>query len=143
MFRLPALFRAAATPKPAAPASIARLSQCARLRSEAPAPASTPAPAPEFKSTTVAPTSRPNLPYFVLRTGSAKLPVYSETKGGGTLRQTKLRKISGDVRALKKALQSELGLDPSEVKINDLTQQILVKGDRKMEIQTWLIAKGF
>ncbi|KAK7520013.1 mitochondrial 54S ribosomal protein mL49 [Phyllosticta citriasiana] len=147
MFRLPALFRASAIPKPVCTASIARFSQRARLRHEAqestPASTSAPESAPEFKSNTVAPTKRPQLPYFVLRTASAKIPVYSEVKGGGTLRQTKLRKIEGDIKKLKKALEEELGLKPSSVRINDLTKQIVIKGDFKMEIQQWLIDKGF
>ncbi|KAK8203898.1 mitochondrial large subunit ribosomal protein-domain-containing protein [Phyllosticta capitalensis] len=135
MFRLPFLFRASVAPKPATTASIARFSQCARLRSEA--------AAVEHESQTVAPKTRPRLPYFVMRTPSAKLPVYHETKAGGNLHQTKLRKIEGDIRKLKSAIQTELGLDPSEVKINDVTRNILIKGNRKMEIQDWLIEKGF
>ncbi|KAI5288996.1 hypothetical protein KEM54_004583 [Ascosphaera aggregata] len=45
-----------------------------------------------------------NLPYFVRRTASNQLPVYTDTKAGGTLQQTKIQKIEGNVEALKDQL---------------------------------------
>ncbi len=40
---------------------------------------------------------------------------------------TKVRRIEGDVTALKKDLQEALGMDGKDVTINQLTRQVIVK----------------
>lgn len=74
-----------------------------------------------------------NLPYFVRRTPSNKLPVYLETKAGGTKRLTKIQKTEGDLEALKSDLAKALNLNletgskKPEVTINSTTGHIIVK----------------
>ena len=43
------------------------------------------------------------------------------------MKLTKLRRIEGDVNALRTELQEALGLEQKEVVINQLTRQIIVK----------------
>jgi large subunit ribosomal protein L49 len=43
------------------------------------------------------------------------------------LKQTKLRRIEGNINVLRKDLQQALGMDEKEVVINQLTQQIIVR----------------
>ncbi|KAI9676931.1 MAG: hypothetical protein M1817_006770 [Caeruleum heppii] len=65
--------------------------------------------------------------YFVQRTHSQNLPVFHQAKRGGNLRQTRIQKVEGDVTALKAQLVHQLGLDPKEVVINNLTKHIIIK----------------
>lgn len=65
--------------------------------------------------------------YFVRRTPSEFLPVYNEAKRGGNLKQTKLRKISGDIKRLANDLQAYLELSEKDIVVNRDTQSIVVK----------------
>lgn len=69
----------------------------------------------------------PDEPYFVRRTHTKNLPVFHQTKSGGNLRQTKIKKIEGDIVKLQHQLQEELQLDPKDVAINYLTRHIIIK----------------
>ena len=95
------------------------------------------APSTQTQST---PLQLTNLPYFVRRTPSNKLPVYLETKAGGTKRLTKIQKTEGDLEALKSDLAKALNLETSskkaEVTINSTTGHIIVK-------VCWNIRGGF
>ncbi|KZZ86756.1 Ribosomal protein L49/IMG2 [Ascosphaera apis ARSEF 7405] len=86
-----------------------------------------------------------NLPYFVRRTASNQLPVYTDTKAGGTLQQTKVQKIEGNVEALKEQLACELGIEPKsgDIAVNHLTGHVVVKGWRRPQIQKFLLERGF
>lgn len=55
------------------------------------------------------------------------LPIYHVAKRGGNLKQTRVRKIEGDVALLREQLRTALGLDESEIAINPLTKHIIVK----------------
>lgn len=68
-----------------------------------------------------------SLPYHIHRTPSQQLPVYKLAKRGGSLKQTRLRKIEGDVKALRGDLMEALGLGEGEVKVNQLTGHVLIK----------------
>ena len=67
------------------------------------------------------------LPYHVHRTPSQQLPIYKLAKRGGNLRQTRLRKVEGDIARLKTDLQEALSLEDEHIKINHLTRHIIIK----------------
>jgi len=54
------------------------------------------------------------------------------------MKLTKLRRIEGDVNALRNDLREALGMDEKEVTINQLTRHIIVKGHKKPEIEKFL-----
>ncbi|KAJ5861650.1 Ribosomal protein L49/IMG2 [Penicillium soppii] len=73
-----------------------------------------------------------NLPYFVRRTASNTLPVYTDVKAGGTKKLTKIQKTEGDLDALRNDLALALGVADGnkpnpEVTLNRLTGHIIVK----------------
>ncbi|OQD89527.1 hypothetical protein PENANT_c002G03355 [Penicillium antarcticum] len=89
-----------------------------------------------------------NLPYFVRRSASNKLPVYTDTKAGGTKKLTKIQKTEGDLDQLRNDLACALGVvdghKPNpDVAINRLTGHIVVKGWRKPEIMKFLEDRRF
>ena len=84
-------------------------------------------PKPLITPPTPDPAAIVNLPYHIHRTPSQQLPVYKLAKRGGSLKQTRLRKVEGDVKALRGDLMTALGLEEGEVKINQLTGHILIK----------------
>ena len=72
--------------------------------------------------------SSEHLPYRVNRTPSKQLPIYLLAKRGGNLKQTRLRKIEGDINTLKEDLKQALGIvEDKEIQINQLTRHIIVK----------------
>jgi large subunit ribosomal protein L49 len=91
--------------------------------------------------------SAPNLPYFVSRTESNELPVYSDFKRGGNLKLTLVRKISGEVGVLRDALRETLklsvGLDKDRVVVNERTRQVVIKGQYKDQVVRFLRERRF
>ncbi|RDW84927.1 hypothetical protein BP6252_02517 [Coleophoma cylindrospora] len=85
-------------------------------------------------ATTAATATAPILPYRIARTPSKNLPIYLLNKAGGNKKMTKLRKIEGDISALRSEIQATLGLDEKDVVINQLTRHILIKGHKKPEL---------
>lgn len=79
-------------------------------------------PPPPLSSST-----KPTRAYWVTKTGTKGIPVYQLSKRGGNLHQTKVRRIEGDIMALKTDLQRALGLEDKEIVINQLTQHIIIK----------------
>ena len=67
------------------------------------------------------------LPYYIHRTASQQLPIYKLAKRGGNLRQTRLRKVEGDLARLRSDLQDALSLESEHIKINPLTKHIIIK----------------
>ena len=67
------------------------------------------------------------LSYHVNRTPSKQLPIYHLAKRGGNLKQTRIRKISGDIAGLRHDLQHALGLKEEHIVINQLTKHIIIK----------------
>jgi len=59
-------------------------------------------------------------------------------KRGGNLHQTKVRRIEGDIMALKTDLQRALGLEDKEIVINQLTQHIIIKGHKRKEVVSFI-----
>ncbi|KAL9003776.1 MAG: hypothetical protein Q9188_003381 [Gyalolechia gomerana] len=81
--------------------------------------------------------------YHVYRTPSQQLPVYHLAKRGGSLLQTRLRKVDGDIMKLKSELQQALGLKQDEISVNQLTRHIIIKGWRRQEVNQFLQARNF
>lgn len=65
--------------------------------------------------------------YHVSRSNSNNMPVYTDYKRGGNLRITRVRKITGDLSALRDELREYLQKEEKEVTVNRLTQQVVVK----------------
>ncbi|PBP19711.1 hypothetical protein BUE80_DR009433 [Diplocarpon rosae] len=80
-------------------------------------------------------------PYRISLTPSKNYPVYMLQKRGGNKRLTKVRRIEGDITALKKDLQEALGLRDKDVTINQLTNQIMVKGYQKSQIEQFFMER--
>ena len=91
--------------------------------------------------------SAPNLPYFVSRTASNELPVYSDFKRGGNLKLTLVRKVSGEVGvlrdALREVLKASVGLDKDRVVVNERTRQVVIKGEYKPLVLRFLRERRF
>jgi large subunit ribosomal protein L49 len=97
--------------------------------------------------------SPPTLPYAITRTRPGQLPIYNLTKGGGTKHITRIRKLSGDLNALKEDLTKALGLEGGmtnrrgerveAMNVNWLNKQIFVRGWRGPEIKAWAESRGF
>ena len=65
--------------------------------------------------------------YHVARSSSKNLPIYTDFKRGGNLHLTTIRKITGDLTALRDELRVFLNKKNEDVKINSLTQHVVVK----------------
>ncbi|RUP42723.1 mitochondrial large subunit ribosomal protein-domain-containing protein [Jimgerdemannia flammicorona] len=81
-------------------------------------------------------------PYFVSRTASHALPVYTDIRNGRTRHLTIIRRIEGDVNKLRKDLL-ELLPSPQLISVNELNNQIVIKGFWQYEVTAWLAKRGF
>ncbi|KPI35228.1 uncharacterized protein AB675_3804 [Cyphellophora attinorum] len=127
-------------------------------------PAPTPTPTPTSPETTApfqpnpgpTPTTLPfKLPYLITRTKSLNLPVYEQTKGGGTSQLTIIRKITGDIPTFQRHIHQALFPSESEdfkdkrgrkkkwVSLNENTGHVVVRGWRGAEVKRWLELGGF
>ncbi|KAI9506088.1 ribosomal protein L49/IMG2, partial [Coemansia spiralis] len=79
--------------------------------------------------------------YYVHRTRFQTLPVYSDIKNGKTRKLTLIRRIEGDIGALREELSRHL--DDSSIQIKSISNQLVIKGDRTKEVREWLTVKGF
>ncbi|KAF9955057.1 hypothetical protein BGZ72_004086 [Mortierella alpina] len=79
--------------------------------------------------------------YFVERTKAGQLPVYSEFKNAGTRPLTIIRKIQGNATALKTDLLTTY--PGAEVRVNERSNQVILKGLVMDDVRQWLTAKGF
>ncbi|KAF2789744.1 hypothetical protein K505DRAFT_252641 [Melanomma pulvis-pyrius CBS 109.77] len=86
--------------------------------------------------------SLPPPKYHISRSHSQNYPVYSDYKRGGNLHLTTIRKITGDLSALRDELRVFLNKQNDEVKINSLTSHVIVKGHHVAEITDFLKARG-
>lgn len=69
-----------------------------------------------------------SLEYRVSRTPSAQLPIYLLAKRGGNLKQTRVKKIEGNIAQLREDLKVALGIEEDrEIQVNHLTRHIIVK----------------
>lgn len=102
----------------------------------------TPSPSSAASSTATSP-QRKQLTYLVERTPSKHLSVYNDARAGGTKKQTVVKKIVGDARALRDEIVEELQFPRDDVKINPITGHIKIKGFHADKVQKWLEARGF
>ncbi|KAF9907112.1 hypothetical protein EC991_011330 [Linnemannia zychae] len=79
--------------------------------------------------------------YFVERTKAGQLPVYSEFKNAGTRPLTIIRKIQGNATALKTDLLTTY--PGAEVRVNERSNQVILKGLVMDDVRQWLTVKGF
>ncbi|KAH7401370.1 mitochondrial large subunit ribosomal protein-domain-containing protein [Pyrenochaeta sp. MPI-SDFR-AT-0127] len=86
--------------------------------------------------------SLPPPKYHISRSASKNLPIYTDYKRGGNLHLTTVRKITGDLSALRDELRVLLNKKNEDVKINSLTGHVIVKGHHTSEIAEFLKARG-
>ncbi|KAF9146422.1 hypothetical protein BG015_011597 [Linnemannia schmuckeri] len=79
--------------------------------------------------------------YFVERTKSGQLPVYSEFKNAGSRPLTIIRKIQGNATALKTDLL--VTYPNTEIRVNGRSNQVILKGLVMDDVRQWLTVKGF
>ncbi|KAF2685564.1 hypothetical protein K458DRAFT_299527, partial [Lentithecium fluviatile CBS 122367] len=104
-----------------------------------------PKPKKPKKSRTPAGQTQIQLPppkYHVARSTSKNLPIYTDYKRGGNLHLTTIRKITGDLTALRDELRVFLNKKNEDVKINSLTQHVVIKGHHVPEVTEFLRARG-
>ncbi|KAJ9628888.1 54S ribosomal protein img2, mitochondrial [Taxawa tesnikishii (nom. ined.)] len=129
-------------PRPKESRASHRTSQPTKLRNypdRVRKPSATPAPAEPLPESQCA----PHLPYFVTRTPSNELPIYHLRKRGGNLRQTRVKKISGSIDALRAELEGVLGVPTKECVINRVTNHVVIKGWHKGTIEEFLMRRKF
>ncbi|KAJ2797780.1 54S ribosomal protein img2, mitochondrial [Coemansia guatemalensis] len=80
-------------------------------------------------------------PYYVRRTRFQSLPVYIDVRNGRTRKLTILRRIDGDLGALRADISK--ALDEESVVLKAISRQLVIKGDRSTELRKWLTEKGF
>ncbi|KAF2743660.1 hypothetical protein M011DRAFT_461502 [Sporormia fimetaria CBS 119925] len=80
--------------------------------------------------------------YLVTRSANKNFPVYTDFKRGGNLKLTIVRKVSGDLAALRNELKIYLNKKEDEVFLNDLTKQVIVKGHHVPEVTKFLQSRG-
>ncbi|KAJ1887070.1 mitochondrial 54S ribosomal protein img2 [Coemansia sp. S100] len=93
---------------------------------------------------TAASSSGPQLvtyPYFIHRTRFQSLPVYTDVKNGKTRKLTIVRRIEGDLEALRSDMSK--ALSDSSIQIKKASQQLVIKGERSDEVRAWLTRSGF
>ncbi|BEJ18033.1 hypothetical protein CspHIS471_0703100 [Cutaneotrichosporon sp. HIS471] len=96
-------------------------------------------------------TPRPRtLGYLVARSEQGNLPVYTEYRNGRSNRLTIVRKITGDVGALRNDIAQYLAdghIDPlkapPKVYVRPTSGHVEIKGHWAEEIKEWLAMRGF
>ncbi|OBT68940.1 hypothetical protein VE03_01314 [Pseudogymnoascus sp. 23342-1-I1] len=128
------------------PLALPRTATLTRFLSTSPAIQSTAEATTTSTSSSTSSTSTPaqSLEYRVSRTPSAQLPIYLLAKRGGNMKQTRVKKIEGNIAQLREDLKVALGIEEDrEIQVNHLTRHIIVKGHRKPEVAKFLIEHKF
>ena len=71
------------------------------------------------------------------------MPIYLERKNGGNLLLTRIRKVEGNVDALRLDIIKSLGLEPEKVYINGLNKHLMIKGHWRVKTEKALTELGF
>ncbi|QLL31095.1 hypothetical protein HG536_0A09120 [Torulaspora globosa] len=80
--------------------------------------------------------------YYVARSATGNLPVYTDYKAGGNKLVTEIRKISGDIIQLRNDLQAELPQIPKEAwRVVMQSKKIVIKGDAASSVKEVLQRK--
>lgn len=80
--------------------------------------------------------------YYVARSATGNLPVYTDYKAGGNKLVTEIRKISGDIIQLRNDLQAELPQFPKDTwKVVMQSKKIVIKGDAASSVKKVLQTK--
>ncbi|KAK9779571.1 putative Large ribosomal subunit protein mL49 [Seiridium cardinale] len=85
----------------------------------------------------------PKLPYYVGRNSLNNIAVYERRDRGGNLRKTLLKKGEGNLQALRYDIAEALGLTEKEVRVNNVTNHIEIKGHRREDVVQFLRDMGF
>ena len=99
------------------------------------------------KTVPFTPATQPQIPhspptYHVARSANKNLPIYTDYKRGGNLHLTTVRKVTGDLHALREELKTWLAKKDEHVTVNALTQHVIVKGHHKDKIAEFLKGRG-
>ncbi|KAF2129880.1 Img2-domain-containing protein [Dothidotthia symphoricarpi CBS 119687] len=127
-----------ASPKPALPSQHPPFSKAKTLKTTAREKRDAP-------TTTFQPATHIELPpptYHIARTNTKNLPIYTDYKRGGNLHLTTIRKITGDLSALRDELRVFLNKKNEDVRINALTGHVIVKGHCTGQVKQFLLARG-
>ncbi|KAI5793839.1 mitochondrial large subunit ribosomal protein-domain-containing protein [Peziza echinospora] len=81
-------------------------------------------------------------PFRITRTNSGNLPVYQEEKKHGSWKRTRIRRIAGDIDALKDLMARGLKLDSGDLMVNMRTRHLLIRGHRRTEVLQYLKELG-
>jgi translation initiation factor 1 (eIF-1/SUI1) len=94
-----------------------------------------------FFTTSARPLKVSTLPYYVRRTKSKQLPVYTDRRNGGTRHTTIIRRVDGDAKALAKELM--VALKEPNITVKPLNNHVIIKGRRTIDVCNFLMEKGF
>ncbi|KAI1878241.1 hypothetical protein JX265_002610 [Neoarthrinium moseri] len=83
------------------------------------------------------------LPYFVGRNRLNNFGIYEKRLRGGTMKKTLLKKGEGNLQALRHDVAEALSLPAKEVRVNNVTGHIEIKGHRRDGIAMFLKNMGF
>lgn len=72
-----------------------------------------------------------------------RLGIYQRRNRGGNLKKTLLKNGEGNLQALREDVARALGLTEKEVRVNNVTKHIEVKGHRREDILAFLRNLGF
>ncbi|KAF1920292.1 mitochondrial large subunit ribosomal protein-domain-containing protein [Ampelomyces quisqualis] len=81
--------------------------------------------------------------YHVQRSVTRNLPVYTDRKRGGNLHETLIRKITGDSGALRDEIRVYLNLREDRIRVNPLTQHVVITGYYHEKVKEFLQKRGF
>lgn len=84
----------------------------------------------------------PELPFDIERSKTNNIPVYVKYSHGGIKQITTIRKVRGDIKALEHCVRECVGND-QHYQINELTNQLHIKGNHRDKITRLLKELGF
>jgi len=87
-------------------------------------------------------TPPPELPFDIQRSKTNNIPVYVKYSNGRSKVVTSIRKVRGDIKALEHCVRQRLG-NENHYQINELTNQLHVKGNHRDKIVLLLKELGF